>query len=117
VYAGLALAIMLASLLVAAWCFVFVARDSFISRGPVVALAVIEAAVLVQTVLAIARIAGGARPAEYATFVGYLITTVIFIPLALVLSYMERTRWGSVIAGGAAVVVAVLVLRLLQVWS
>jgi hypothetical protein len=38
------------------------------------------------------------------------------VPLVVVLSFMERTRWGSVIAGSGAVVVAVLVLRLQQVW-
>lgn len=116
-YAGLAVAIMLASLLVAGWCFIAVARDRFIPRGPVVALGVVEAALVVQAVLAVVRLAGGDRPAEFATFVGYLITSVLLLPVALVLSFMERTRWGSVVAGGAAAVVAILALRLLQVWT
>ena len=54
---------------------------------------------------------------ELATFIGYLLTSVLFLPAALSLSFMERTRWGSVIAGSAALVVAVLTLRLQQVWT
>jgi thiamine transporter ThiT len=61
--------------------------------------------------------AGGDRPAELATFIGYLVTAALMLPLAVVLSFMERTRWGAVIAGVAALTVAVLVLRLQQTWT
>ncbi len=51
------------------------------------------------------------------TFVGYLVAASVLLPLAVALSFMERTRWGSVIAGAGSLVLAVLVLRLLQVWT
>lgn len=114
---GLVIVIIVVALLVAAWCFVAVARDRWIDLTHLIGLAVVELAVLVQTVIAVLRLAGGDRPVELATFVGYLITAALLLPLAMVLSFMERTRWGAVIAGAAAVVVAVLMLRLQQTWT
>jgi hypothetical protein len=117
VHDGPAYVTMIVSLLVAAWCFVAAARDSWIDRTHLAGIALVEVAVVVQVVMAVARIVGGERPYEFATFVGYLIVSVALLPVAVVLSYMEQTRWGSVIAGAGALVVAVLVLRLLQVWT
>lgn len=117
VYGPLAFVIMLASLAVGAWCFVAVGRDRFLDRSHWVLLWTLEAMVLIQTIIAVARLIGGDRPVELATFVGYLLTAVLFLPAAAVLARMEPTRWGSVIMGGAAVVVAVLSLRLLQTWT
>jgi len=117
VYWGLAVTIMIASLLVAAWCFVAVTRDRWIDMTHLAGLVVVEVALLAQATVALVRIGGGDRPDEFATFVGYLATSVVVVPVAVVLSFMERTRWGSVIAGAGAVVVAVLTLRLQQVWA
>lgn len=114
---GLAVGIIVASLLVGAWCLVLAGRDRFIGRAELTALGLVEAAVLVQVVLAVVALAGGDRPVELTTFVGYLIVAALFLPGAVVLARMEPTRWGSVIAGGAAIVTAVLVLRLIQVWT
>ena len=116
-YAPLALAIMLASLVVGAWCFVPVTQDRFLGRSHLYLIIVLELAVVVQAVIATIRLIAGDHPVELVTFIGYLLTSVLFLPAALSLSFMERTRWGSVIAGSAALVVAVLTLRLQQVWT
>lgn len=116
-HSGFAAVIMIASLVVGAWCFVAVARDRWIDVTHLVGLAVVEALVLVQTVLAVVALVGGDRPVEFATFVGYLVVSLIMLPLAVALAFMERTRWGAVIVGAGAVVVAVLTLRLEQVWT
>lgn len=113
---GLAVAIMVASLLVGGWCLVAVARDRYLGRPELAALVVLEVAVLVQTVIGVVALARGERPVELVTFVGYLIVTALFLPGAVGLSLMERTRWGSAIAAAGAVVTAVLMLRLTQVW-
>ncbi len=47
---------------------------------------------------------------------GYLITTLALLPAGVIMARMEPTRWGSVILGGAALVVPVLVIRLQQVY-
>lgn len=114
--AAVELTIIGVSLVLAGWTLVAVVRDRWIGVSHLVGLAVLELVLLVATGIAIAKLVGGARPAELATFVGYLATLVLLPPAATVLAYMERTRWGSVIVAGAAVVCAVLALRLRQVW-
>ncbi len=113
----LAIGIIIASLIVGGWCFVAVARDRWIDVTHLVALAAVEAALLVQAALALTAIGGGQRPGEYVTFLGYLVTSVLVLPASILLCLMERTRWGSVISGSGAVVAAVLTLRLVQVWA
>jgi hypothetical protein len=113
---GLAVAIMVASLVVGGWCLVAVSRDRYVGRAELAALAVLELAVLVQTVIAVVALARGDRPVELVTFIGYLVFTALFLPGAVGLSLLERTRWGSTVAAGGAFVTAVLVLRLTQVW-
>lgn len=115
-YQGLAIFIGVAALLVAAWCFVAARRNRWIDWSHLIGLIVVETAIIAQAIAAAVRIAGGERPQDFVTFLGYLITAVVMLPLTVTLSFMERTRWGSVIAGAGAVVVAVLVLRLQQVW-
>jgi hypothetical protein len=116
VYQPLAISIIIASLLVSAWCFVAAKRDRWIDWSHLGGLILVEAAVIAQSIVALVRIAGGEHPRQFVTFLGYLVTTLVMLPLVVVLSFMERTRWGSVIAGSGAAVVAVLVLRLQQVW-
>ena len=115
-YEPLAIAIIVASLLVAGWCFVAAGRDRWIGTSHVVGLVALQAGIIAQAVVAVVRIAGGDRPEQFVTFLGYLITSVIMLPLAGLLASMERTRWGAVIAGAGAAVTAVLVVRLQQVW-
>jgi hypothetical protein len=81
-----------------------------------VGLAAVEAVLLVQAVVAMSRMFGGDRPEQMATFVGYLLTAVLIPPLAALLGWSERTRWGSVIVAVACLVLPVMVLRLQQVW-
>jgi hypothetical protein len=117
VYDGLALAIMIASLAAAAWCGIAALRDRWLDLTHLGLLALVELAVLVQAVIAVVRIAGGAEPAEFGTFVGYLIVAVLTVPATVGLAFAEKTRWGAAIAGAGAFTLAVLVLRLGQVWA
>lgn len=116
-YDRLATVTIIVSLVVAAWCFVAAGRDRWIDVSHLVGLAVVELALVIQAVAAVVRIAGGEHPSQFGTFLGYLVTSVVMLPLVVVLSFMERTRWGAVIAGAGGIVVAVLVLRLNQVWA
>ena len=56
------------------------------------------------------------RPVDGLVFGSYLVTTASILPLALLWGISDKTRWGpgTVTIGG--VVVAVLGLRLLQIW-
>jgi hypothetical protein len=117
VHDRLELAIIVVSLLVGGWCFVAVARDRWLDVTHLAGLAAVELVLVIQAVVAIVRMAGGERPGTTVTFVGYLVTAVLVVPAGVGLSFMERTRWGSVIAGSAALVAAVLTLRLGQLWG
>jgi hypothetical protein len=105
-----------AALALAGWVLVPVLRNRWIDCAHVVALGVLEGALVAQAVLAIVWTAQGNRPTELATFIGYLIASVLVLPFAVLLSYLERTKWGSVIVMAGCVVTAVLMLRLYQVW-
>jgi hypothetical protein len=110
-------AVVVASLLVAAWCLVAVARGRALSVAHFAGLALVELLVLVHVGYGVAALARGDRPHEYATFIGYLIAFSIVLPVAGLLARLEPTRWGSVIAVAGCLVDAVLVLRLHQVWT
>ena len=79
--------------------------------------AVLEAVLLVQAVLAVVRLAGGYRPEDTATFLGYL-GGVVLLPVAGVLwARTEHSRWAGTVIGIAALVSAVMVWRLVQLWE
>jgi len=116
VWTPLAVAIMIGSVGLGAWCLASGVRGRYLNQTQYTGLLVLSGVVLVQSIVAVVRLVAGERPEELATFVGYLLTTLLFLPAGLSLARMEPTRWGSVIAGGAALTVAVLTLRSLQVW-
>lgn len=77
----------------------------------------LELLLLLQAGIAGADLAGGARLADAPTFVSYLIG-VLLVPIAGVLwARTERTRWAGTVLAVAALVVAVMVWRLLQLWE
>jgi len=77
----------------------------------------LELLLLVQGVLATVAVVGGHRPAELATFVAYL-SSVVLLPVAGVLwARTEPTRWAGTVLGVAALAVAVMLWRLLDLWE
>jgi len=77
----------------------------------------LEVLLVVQAVLATASVVGGHRPAELATFVAYL-GSVVLLPVAGVLwARTEPTRWAGTVIGVAALAVAVMLWRLLDLWE
>lgn len=111
----LATAVIVSSLLVAAWALLAALRDRPADLGHLAGLAVVEVLVLVQVVLAVAGLVSGERPPSVITFVGYLIGAALLLPAAGALAVVERTRWGAVIVGVAALLLPVLMVRLSQV--
>jgi hypothetical protein len=117
VWTPLAIVVMVASLGLGAWCLTSGVRGRYLNQSQYSALLALSGLVLVQSLVAAVRLIAGERPVEIETFVGYLLTTALFLPAGVSLARMEPTRWGSVISGGAAITVAVLTLRSLQVWT
>ncbi|MBB5935677.1 hypothetical protein [Streptomyces zagrosensis] len=111
-------AVSLTALALAAWCGHAAYRDQPTKDWHFIGMAVVTVLALVQLVVGIVRLAQGDKPADSATiFVSYLIGSACAIPAAGFMSLTERTRWGSVTVAAGAVVLAVLEVRLWDVWG
>jgi hypothetical protein len=77
----------------------------------------LEALLLVQAVLAGVALAGGHRPAELATFLAYLVSVVLLPVAGYLWARTEPTRWAGTVLGVAALAVAVMQWRLLDLWQ
>jgi hypothetical protein len=113
----LSVATIVVALLLAAWFLVRAAVNRAPSRIDLLAITLLGVLVAVLVAVAVVGLFDGTRPAETATFAGYLVTTIAFAPVALYLAWMEPTRWGTLILGVACLVLPVLVLRLQQIAS
>jgi hypothetical protein len=82
-----------------------------------VAVGLLELALLVQAAVAGAALAGGHRIPETATFVLYLVGIALVPVGGTIWALGEPTRWGGTVLAAAAVVAAVMVWRLAQLWT
>ncbi|GAA0990451.1 hypothetical protein GCM10009555_076150 [Acrocarpospora macrocephala] len=102
------------ALVLALGCLVAAVRDRRMGIGLLVGLAVLEIALVVQAVMAFAQVE---KVAERATFIGYLVGTLVIPLAALWWGKVERTRWGPGVIAVGAFTVAVMTGRLLQIWN
>ena len=86
------------------------------NAGQIVTCLLLEAGLAVQTAIAVIRIILGHKLGEPVTFVAYSVGVLVPLALGIYLARIERTRWGSLAVCFTAVVVAVMTLRLLQLW-
>lgn len=80
-------------------------------------LVLLELGLLAQLVAGIVKLATDDRQVETATFVGYLATTVLVLPIAGFWALLERTRWGPVVMVVGCLTIPVLIIRLGQIWD
>jgi hypothetical protein len=111
----LATALLVLSLVLAAWALVSAALDRLLPRLHLQLLFVLQALVVVQVIVALVRAdAWGGSKAE---LIGYLAVSAVLVPGGLVLAVEERNRWGTLVLGAACLTLAVVVVRLQAVWS
>jgi hypothetical protein len=114
---ALAASLIVGMLALAGLSLVMTALDRRVGSLLLAAAAVGEAGLLVQVVWAVARLAGGHRPAGgLAVFIGYLIGSLLILPVAAAWGLGERTRWGPAVLAAGFLVMAVLIVRMQQVW-
>lgn len=79
--------------------------------------AAIELGLVVQLVYGLTQ-AGAIRDgSERATFVAYLFTVLVILPVTIYIAIKEKTQWAMAVVLGGAVVVAILIARVQQIWS
>ncbi|GGQ15522.1 MULTISPECIES: hypothetical protein [Streptomyces] len=115
---ALTVAIGVAALALAAWCGFAALRDQPTKDWHFIGMAVVTVLVLAQLVIGLVQLARGEKPDEGTViFVAYLLGAFAAVPAAGLLSLTERTKWGSVTVAAGAVVLAVLEVRLYDIWG
>lgn len=79
--------------------------------------ALLEVLVVVQVVWAVVGLVGGHRPVELVTFVLYLLGIVVVMPLVVLWSLAERTRWSNLVVAVGALTVMAMTARIDQLWA
>lgn len=114
----LATVLIAGALVLAALSLVMTALNRRVGRLLLAATAAGEAGLLIQVVWAVVRLAGGGRPAGgLAVFIGYLAGSLVILPIAALWGREERTRWGPAVVAAGFLVMAVLIVRMQQVWN
>lgn len=101
----------------AGWAAWFVARDRAVILKQLWGAAVVEALLVVQTIVAAGILLTGSYDVPVGEFWGYLLTVLLILPFAAAWAFAERSRWSSVVMVVAALTVVFLEYRLTQVWS
>jgi hypothetical protein len=116
--AALTLVTGVAAFLLAVWCGWAAYRDQPTKDWHFIGMAVVSLLALVQLVAGITALARGEKPDQGTTiFVAYLLGAFACVPAAGIMSLSERTRWGSVTAAAGGIVLAVLEVRLYDIWG
>ena len=90
-------------------------RPNDLTLGSVV---LVELLLLAQLVLALIAPGLGNHPVgSVPLFYVYLISGLLIPPLAVFWALIERTRWSTVVLGVAAFAIAVMVVRMAQIWT
>ncbi|PWI42035.1 hypothetical protein [Streptomyces sp. ICBB 8177] len=115
---ALTVAVTVTALLLAAWCGLATARDQSTKDWHFVGMAVVSVLAVAQLVVGIAKTASGHKAdGGDALFLAYLAGAALAVPAAGFMSLLERTRWGSAIVTAGGLVLAVLEIRLFDIWG
>jgi len=110
-------ALVAASLVCAGWALVLVVRDKGVDLALLIGAALVEAAVVVQLVVAVVDLVGSHRDIARLTFLGYLVGAVLIPPIGVAWGVGEKNRYGSAVLLVVFLVMPVMVLRLEGIWA
>ena len=102
---------------VALWLVVLIVLDRLPGDWLLGALALIEVGLVVQLVIGLVQVFGDHGDLNVAAYVGYLVGSLLVLPIGFVWSAGERTRSGTAVLLVAVLAVAFLFVRLHQLWS
>lgn len=110
--------IVLAAFAQAGWAGWFVLKDRPVILRQLWGGAVVEGLLVVQAIVAAGLLLLGSYDhVEVWELWGYLLTVLLVLPFAAAWAFAERTRWSSVVMVVAALTVAFLEWRLVQIWA
>jgi Kef-type K+ transport system membrane component KefB len=104
-------------LVTAVWLVVLILLDRLPGDVLYGVLALVETGLVVQLVLGLVQVAGDDGDLNVAAYVGYLVGSLLVLPIAFVWSVGERTRSGTGVLLVGVLAVAFLFVRLNQLWS
>jgi len=104
-------------LLTAVVVVALIVRDRTPGDAVVGLLGVVELGLVVQLVLGIIRVTGPHAGVSVPTYVGYLIGSLLILPVAALWSLSERSRGGTAVLLVGVLLVPFLFLRLAEVWG
>ncbi|CAN7353658.1 MULTISPECIES: hypothetical protein [Microbacterium] len=112
----------IAQIVVAVAAGVFCLVAGLIGRRPsdfsVGALALVEALLVVQVIVAIiAPFSGNPPTGDLLEYWVYLVSAVLLPVGAVLWALMERSRWSTVILGVAALAIAIMLWRMQVIWA
>jgi hypothetical protein len=117
VFAPLTWVLVALSLAAMVYAVVLAARNKRIDWPVLGALGVIEVGLLAQLVVGIAQYAGTDRDVSGPFFIGYLIGSLIILPIGAFWALTESSRWGAGVLAVACLVIPILELRLHDLWA
>lgn len=78
----------------------------------------VETALIIQLVWSIVLVSSGqSAVGDTLEYFGYIITALLVPPAAVVWAIFERTKWSTLVIGLSSLTVAIMVVRMWQIWS
>jgi hypothetical protein len=123
VFAGLSSTLIFVALGAALWSLVLmivnvpVLPRRWFGLGLLGVLALLELGLLGQAVLGFVRMFTADRELDELTYGGYLVGSLVVLPLAALWALAERSRWGPGVLLVGCLTIPVLIVRLGQIWE
>jgi hypothetical protein len=114
---GLQLTLTALAVVIAMWLVVLIVAGRDPGDSLYVTLGLLEVGLVAQLVIGLARLTGQHDDVNVAAYVGYLVGSLVILPVGFAWSVGERSRAGTGVLLVAVVVIPVLFLRLHQLWS
>jgi hypothetical protein len=99
------------------WSLVLLVANRSLTDSLFWALALVEVALLIQSVAGFVALGTTNRPVDGVTFGAYLVTVVLVLPAATLWGVSDKTRWGTGVLAVGCFTVVVLLARLVQIWG
>lgn len=109
--------VLVASVVLAVVAGFYALRDRLVDDPLLLVAAVVEVLLIVLAVVACIVAPQVKTPGEGATMAAYALTLPLVPPALALLAIKEKSRWSMAAFMGGAITVAVMVLRIQQIWT